>query len=113
MAEETEEQFLAKLPEGLDYVYLGPGHAYSKVCDKDGNWIGLHEWHYCHDPEQPTAGGVWFDTPEARAAYETQRPGNMAYWQVQSWDPLTIHPSIACNNCGNHGYIQQGKWVSA
>jgi hypothetical protein len=33
-------------------------------------------------------------------------------WQVQSWDPLTISPSIGCH-CGDHGFIQEGRWVAA
>lgn len=55
-----------------------------------------------------TAGGVNFDTPEARAAL-TDRP-NGAFWQVVTWTPLTLSPSIGCRECGHHGYITNGEW---
>jgi hypothetical protein len=33
-------------------------------------------------------------------------------WDVQSWEPLTCSPSLLCH-CGDHGFIQQGRWVPA
>lgn len=32
-------------------------------------------------------------------------------WTVESWDPLTLSPSILCRTCGLHGYIRGGKWI--
>lgn len=29
-----------------------------------------------------------------------------------SIDPITITPSILCDDCGAHGFITEGKWVS-
>jgi hypothetical protein len=34
-----------------------------------------------------------------------------AVWQVISWEPLTLSPSIQCLRCGDHGFIRDGKWV--
>ncbi|HWP59555.1 MAG TPA: DUF6527 family protein [Candidatus Acidoferrales bacterium] len=34
-------------------------------------------------------------------------------WTVESWDPLTISPSVLCTDCGDHGFIREGKWVKA
>jgi hypothetical protein len=34
-------------------------------------------------------------------------------WQVESWEPLTLNPSILRTECGCHGYIRDGKWVFA
>lgn len=34
-------------------------------------------------------------------------------WEVVSWEPLTLDPSIASRNCGCHGFIREGKWQSA
>jgi len=31
-------------------------------------------------------------------------------WRVESWDPLTLSPSLLCH-CGDHGFIRGGKWV--
>lgn len=34
-------------------------------------------------------------------------------WTVESWNPLTLSPSILCEICGDHGFIKNGKWVKA
>lgn len=57
-------------------------------------------------------GGVLFDTPE------NNRPGvTQPTWQVVSLDPLHLEPSIYMNpdkgGCGLHGFIRDGRWVSA
>lgn len=33
-------------------------------------------------------------------------------WNVHQWEPLTLHPSLLCDQCGLHGYIRNGQWVS-
>lgn len=33
-------------------------------------------------------------------------------WTLESRDPLTISPSLACS-CGDHGFIRGGQWVPA
>jgi hypothetical protein len=38
---------------------------------------------------------------------------NRGRWTVESWEPLTISPSVLCRRCGDHGFIRQGKWVPA
>jgi hypothetical protein len=41
------------------------------------------------------------------------RQGNEG-WTVQSWEPLTLTPSIRRRTeCGCHGFITDGKWVPA
>jgi hypothetical protein len=35
-----------------------------------------------------------------------------ALWIVQSWEPLTVAPSLLCM-CGDHGHIRNGKWEKA
>jgi hypothetical protein len=96
-------------------VDLGHGTKYSKLLDKDGNWVAIHEWHACAARKVPglygdgmTAGFVPFDTPEARAV-TTDGPK----WSVESWDPLTLSPSLACRSCSHHGFIRNGRWVPA
>lgn len=90
-----------------------PGHSYSKVIDKHGNWVAIYEWHPLVidgvDKDQECGGFVAFDTPEAREVTTEQAPK----WDVQSWDPLTIHPSLLCRSCKSHGWIQHGRWVDA
>lgn len=48
-----------------------------------------------------------------------------ALWQVQSFEPLTMSPSLLCKapvydaagkvigECGDHGWIRDGRWVRA
>lgn len=45
---------------------------------------------------------------EVQARIDPGRTG----WTVESWEPLTISPSLLCH-CGDHGFIQQGRWVVA
>lgn len=51
-------------------------------------------------------GAITFDTPIARAHFSGP------YWTVESWDPLTLSPSLLCH-CGDHGFIRAGRWVPA
>lgn len=34
-------------------------------------------------------------------------------WTVESWEPLTVAPSLLCRRCGDHGFIRDGRWVPA
>lgn len=45
---------------------------------------------------------------------EVQRrmePNRTNRWTVESWDPLTLSPSVLCS-CGDHGFIRGGRWIS-
>jgi hypothetical protein len=39
--------------------------------------------------------------------------GMQPAWTVERANPLTLSPSILCRSCGNHGFIREGRWVSA
>jgi len=52
----------------------------------------------------PHEGSITFDSQVAREVFNPK-----ALWQVQSWEPLTITPSVLCS-CGWHGFIIDGKW---
>lgn len=89
---------------------LGHGVSWTKVCDSDGNWIGILEWHKCVSAQNAdefglSAGGVYFtDAPP-----DVKGPR----WQLLSGDPLTIGGSILCRSCGLHGFVTDGCWVPA
>lgn len=71
---------------------------------------------YEHPAETETGrccGGIQFDTPEVRTVIELSRTPGRAVWQVESWDPLTLSPSLLCGACGHHGFIRGGRWVAA
>lgn len=51
-------------------------------------------------------GAITFDGPVLREVF------NGPFWTVESWEPLTLTPSLRCH-CGDHGFITNGKWVRA
>jgi|SRR6185369_994852 len=61
---------------------------------------------------KPCMGGIKFDTPEVRALDAVAPPGSFvgAVWQVVSFDPIHVEPSLLCS-CGDHGFIRGGRWV--
>lgn len=52
-------------------------------------------------------GSVIFNSEAA----ERINPGK-DYWEVESWIPLTLSPSILCS-CGDHGFLREGRWIPA
>lgn len=51
-------------------------------------------------------GIITVEHPGSRQVF----PEPHALWQVQSWEPLTLTPSVHCS-CGWHGFIRGGRWV--
>lgn len=86
-----------------DAVDIGHNTWISPKLDKDGNEIGIVEWHDCaHDFQ---GAGVYFDNDAAHRAWPRG-----PFWTVESRDPLTISPSVACGSCSHHGFIRSGRW---
>ena len=54
-------------------------------------------------------GAIHFDRGEM---YKKVFPHSI-WWTVESWELLTISPSVDCGECGCHGYIREGKWIDA
>lgn len=88
-----------------DAIPLGHDVYINRLVDKAGNWIAIHEFHRAGDGW--CGGFVPFDVP---SDYLT---GREPKWKVESYDPLTLSPSLLCTACGHHGYIRQGAWVPA
>lgn len=94
-----------------DVFDVGSGHAYTKEIVQ-GVWVGLWEWHF-DLKGKPCTGIAYFDTPEAdELAGRSGAPGR---WHVESWEPLTLSPSLFCDptgrKCASHGFIREGRWV--
>ena len=96
---------------------LGNGVTAAYTCHAGHARAGLLEWHLCtggncrdRDTGQPRrcGGSILFDLPGMQAAF----PGRFL-WQVFTFDPLTISPSVkcGCHGCTHHGFIYGGKWV--
>lgn len=60
-------------------------------------------------PGERCKSAINFDLPEMHAAGLAAH----AVWQVESWDPLTLSPSLLCRRCGDHGFIRGGVWIPA
>lgn len=56
----------------------------------------------------PCEGAIHFALPET----EKMSIAASHRWQVESWQPLTLSPSVLCA-CGDHGFIRDGRWVRA
>jgi len=92
---------IGNLPE--DAIDLGHNTFYTKLHDKDQNWSGIHEWHQCKgDPEGEYSAGF--------VGFEGKGRQFRTMWKVESYDPLTLSPSLACGMCGHHGFIRNGRW---
>lgn len=55
------------------------------------------------------ANGCTLDSEVSRELDPDPRPR----WQVVSWEPLTLDPSILCRGCQMHGWIRAGVWIPA
>lgn len=78
---------------------------YAGIADVEDFSLAIYEG-YGTDNEV-CRGIVNLDTPGARAV-----PGMQGYfWQVHSWEPLTLTPSILDKTTGWGGFITNGKWV--
>lgn len=90
--------------------------------DLPGNrqWLGIPEgplpvvekygaivWHLTSDGKR-CEGAITF-----RNEWSVKHTDGHALWDVESWEPLTVHPSLACQLCGDHGFIRDGKWIKA
>lgn len=87
---------------------IGHGVTIRWVRWRDHDPAGVIEEHDRPDGNGRCLGSVLFDVPGIREAF----PGR-DFWQVESLDPLTLSPSVACRACGHHGFIRAGRWVPA
>lgn len=83
----------------LQWVDAGHGVRYAI-------WHGHHHLYYTHGC--PVLGGnpsaIAFDVPENDYVPAEGK------WQVESWEPITLSPSLLCTACGHHGFLRNGQW---
>jgi hypothetical protein len=63
--------------------------------------------HKCSIEGLARHGGLAF------AAVPVSDSGTGRDWKLEQLEPLTISPSLLCMSCKHHGFIRDGKWVSA
>lgn len=91
----------SQVPTDAKLYSLDEGVKYTKVMHK-GTWVGINEYHI--SPAGSLCYGyVPFEVPEG--------PTWKVRWQVVSWEPLTLSPSLLCEACNHHGFVQNGKWI--
>ena len=98
------------LGHSLRYARWAPDRAlnprYAHLPDVD-RYCALHT-HPRPDGAPCGTNGLTFDGPVQREL-DPARPR----WQVVSWEPLTLSPSVLCTACQAHGWIRDGRWVPA
>lgn len=89
--------------------YVEPFGRYNDPTDATVGYHVLHRKgpnpHPAYEGSDWCMGGITLDVPAAEGL-------TGARWQVQSMEPLTVSPSLLCE-CGDHGFIRDGKWVPA
>jgi hypothetical protein len=85
------------------------GHLAERFNDID-NVVGCIVRHKCNTETGWHEGGIHFDTEFVRESGVNWG----ATWQVRSWDPLHLEPSLQSHcPCNDHGFIRGGRWERA
>lgn len=92
----------------MEPLELGYGVTLRFTSWKDTERVGYIQSHHRPDNGTPCESGGLFDLPGVAEAFPDRNR-----WHVESWDPLTLSPSLLCTACGSHGFIREGRWVPA
>lgn len=94
---------------------LGNGHSFTWMTDQAGAVFGL----IAHHPPGPdsTPGSLYCGGYIAWSRSSSGAPEH-PHHQLVAGGPgmestLTVHPSLLCRTCKNHGWIRQGRWTDA
>ena len=96
----------------MGWIDIGANHKVRfKEYDSDPNAI-LSDQHLTPEGKLcqgslTITGGAW------HREFIGHPDGGIVSWELLSVDPITISPSVLCRVCGDHGFIQNGKWVKA
>jgi hypothetical protein len=91
---------------------IGGGHSIRFVEYNGDPKAGLHDYHQRPDGKGECQGFITFEGSAWANEFKTH-PTPPPTWKVESWEPLTLSPSLLCRSCGDHGFIRNGKWVKA
>jgi hypothetical protein len=119
----TDKPAQVSAPESFD-LDLGDGHWLRWTCWKPDRSIPSNAERFKDVPDDPRCGAIvthttdktesgWCEGSIMFSGLTRDRSfPNHAAWTVESWEPLTLSPSLLCG-CGDHGFIRGGKWVRA
>ena len=79
-------------------IDLGDGHAIGWTPSGDLHWL-----HHCTDPNFYGETGRWV----VGTVDVTSGTG----WTLRKRLPVDVGGSVLCRGCGDHGFINDGKWV--
>lgn len=88
-------------------IDLGHDHVFHPTVYKDDFSGGII------DHKKPDGSDCSGHISFANRAWANAFDNKITTWDLVSEDPLTISPSVLCLTCGDHGFIQEGKWVPA
>jgi hypothetical protein len=71
---------------------------------------GDHRWGWVNSP---TGRNIWWVHRCTRGLVLGTIDVTKPVHTLVSEDPLHVEPSILCPECGDHGFIRDGKWISA
>lgn len=91
---------------------LGDGHTLRFVAFAPDRALNPH---LADIPDDEKAGAIVTHGTNCQGylAFNPRVSAGSSHWTVESWEPLTISPSVLCAACGDHGFIRGGKWVRA
>jgi hypothetical protein len=71
-------------------------------CEEGGHrW-----WLWWHDCPTPSSGHVSWN-------WIGNNGSNASGHKIESIEPLTVSGSLICTDCGDHGFICDGRWIAA
>ncbi len=91
------------------WIDIGGGHEIEFVEYRGDLCAGINDKHKRPDGTDC----VGFIAVEGGSWASVFAPGVIEVWRVESWEPLTLSPSLLCKTCGDHGHIRNGKWEPA
>lgn len=92
-------------------IDIGGGHEIEFVSYNGDEKAAINDYHHSADGKTACQGFISFRGGAWAKKFENN-PDHQA-WDVQSFEPLSITPSVLCRSCGDHGHITNGKWVKA
>jgi hypothetical protein len=92
------------------YIDIGDNHSIHFTEYKGDKHAGMNVKHLTPEGKECNGfisftGGAWAKEFEGHPTHQS--------WEAQSFEPLTMTPSILCRVCGDHGFITNDKWVKA
>lgn len=85
---------------------IGAGVEVSMMLDHRDRYTGMLYRHECKGGRMDQE--ILFDLPWNH----TEQHSGKEKWRVETWEPLTISPSLGCTSCGLHGWIRDGTWIT-